>query len=80
MNDPYRLDPSGRPPAPTSRPRGGGTALRAVLWVVFIVSAATNMVGNNIGGGSTPLGMGAGIIAVGCIAGLIAHHFMRRRS
>ncbi|MEU7895341.1 hypothetical protein AB0B45_21100 [Nonomuraea sp. NPDC049152] len=79
MNDPYHLDPSGRPTAPASGRRGGGVALRALLWVVFIVSAATNIVGNTIGGTSTLVGMGAGIIAVGCIAGLITHHFVARR-
>lgn len=71
--------PSARPPAPTSEPHGG-TALRALLWVVFVVSAAVNIIGNNTGGGTTPLGMGAGVVAVGCIAGLATLHFARRRS
>ncbi|MER5320513.1 hypothetical protein [Streptosporangium roseum] len=81
MNDPHRLDPSGRPSAPVSRPRGGGIALRALLWVVLIVSASINIVLNTFGSETATVpGTAAGIVAVACIAGLITHHFLRRRS
>ncbi|ACZ83303.1 hypothetical protein [Streptosporangium roseum] len=81
MNDPHRLDLSGRPPAPVSGPRGGGTALRALLWIVLIVSASINIVLNTFGSATATVpGTAAGIVAVACIAGLVTHHFRRRRS
>ncbi|MFD1932749.1 MULTISPECIES: hypothetical protein [Nonomuraea] len=79
MNDSHRFAPSGRPPAPASRRDGRGIAVRALLWLVLIVSAAVNIAGNLFDRTSTPVGLGAGIIAVGCIAGLISHHVVARR-
>lgn len=77
MNDPHRLGPN--PPSVSTR-RGGGTVPRTLLWVVLIVSATINVIGGNVDGGNKLLGAGAGILTVGCIAGLIAYHFTQRDS
>ncbi|MEV7907875.1 hypothetical protein [Streptomyces anulatus] len=53
---------------------------RTLLWVVLIVSATINVIGGNVDGGNKLLGAGAGILTVGCIAGLIAYHFTQRDS
>ncbi len=76
MNDSYRSDPD-HSSVSTKR---GGIAPRVLLWVFLIVSATINVIANNIGGRATLLGMGAGAVAIGCIIGLVAHHFTRERS
>ncbi|MFB9967119.1 hypothetical protein [Sinosporangium siamense] len=82
MNDPYRIsrDDTSRaaPPRSSRPPRPGGAVLRAVLWVVLMVSAVVNVIANNLGDGISPLGMGAGVVSVACIAALIIHHFRGR--
>jgi hypothetical protein len=78
MNDSLRIDPrradSDRPRVPARR--GGGSGLRVPLWIALIVGGAINV----IGGEDAPLGTGAGIIAAGCIAGLVALPLAQHRS
>ncbi|MER7129812.1 hypothetical protein [Streptosporangium saharense] len=87
MNDPHRVTPTAQPRpsaspfASSSRldsPRGG-VALRVSLWSGSIVCAAINMIGNSVGGAVRDVGMVAGIVSVGSVLALIAHHYVRRR-
>jgi hypothetical protein len=87
MNDPYRITPASRPrpsaspfaPSRRSRPSNGGTALRVILWIGFTVCAVVNIIGNSVGGAAKGVGMVAGLISVGAIVALIAHHYARCR-
>jgi hypothetical protein len=85
MTDPYRISA----PAPTAGSAAGPDAdpaaapenrglLRPVLWLVLIVSTAANVVTSSLG--VHPLVAGSfGVVTLGCIATLIAHHYRRRR-
>ncbi|MEV8630651.1 hypothetical protein AB0395_03250 [Streptosporangium sp. NPDC051023] len=87
MNDSHRVTPAGQPwpsaspsaPSHRSRPPRGGTALRVSLWLGFTVCAVINIIGNSVGGVAKGVGMVAGIISVGFVVALIAHHYARRR-
>lgn len=53
--------------------------LRPVLWLVLVLSAAANAVTSNIG--ISPLvGIGFGLVTLGCATTLIVHHYQRRRA
>jgi hypothetical protein len=51
--------------------------LRPVLWLVLVLSAAANAVTNI---GISPLvGIGFGLVTLGCATALIVHHYRHRR-
>ena len=70
----------GPPPADPARhaaPRGG--LLRPALWLLLIVSAAANAASSLLD--LHPLvGIGFGVVTLGCIAALIARHYRSRRA
>jgi hypothetical protein len=55
--------------------RGG--AVRPVLWLLLIVSAAGNMVTSNAGV-NIAIGIGFGLATLACAAALIVHHYRHR--
>jgi hypothetical protein len=77
MTDPYRISEAPAvEPGRHAGPRGG--LLRPVLWLVLIVSAAANAVTSTIGV-SEFVGMGFGLVTLGCAATLVVHHYRRQR-
>jgi hypothetical protein len=70
MNDDYRI---------TSAPESGPTGrLRPFLWVVLILSAATNAV---LSGMTNPFVCSAfGLVALICAVALIVHHYRNRQA
>ncbi|HEV7963580.1 MAG TPA: hypothetical protein VGP57_13655 [Actinoplanes sp.] len=53
--------------------------LRPVLWLVLVLSAAANAVTSTIG--INPLvGIGFGLVTLGCATTLIVHHYQHRRA
>ncbi|GAB3974211.1 hypothetical protein V1634_19580 [Plantactinospora veratri] len=77
MADPYRISPA---PDQTTRPDhlGGRRSLRPLLWTVLIVSAAANGV-SSITGLPPLVGIGFGVVTLGCVAALVIHHYRHRR-
>ena len=63
-------------PARHAAPRGG--LLRPALWLLLIVSAAANAV-SSILGLHLAVGIGFGLVTLGCIAALVSHHYRARR-
>jgi hypothetical protein len=64
-------------PDGTGQHRARRTVANPVLWVVLIVSGALNAA-SNILGWNTLVGVGFGLVAVGCAVALIARHHRRR--
>ena len=52
-------------------------ALRPVLWLVLILSAAANATTSMLGLGAVSAGLG--VVALGSAAALIVHHYRNRR-
>ncbi|WBQ02631.1 hypothetical protein [Kribbella sp. CA-293567] len=78
MTDRYRISSTVEnqhvaAPAETRR-----TPLRTALWIGLFVSAAANATLSSIGV-SPFIGVGFGLVALGCIAGLIVHHYKSPR-
>jgi hypothetical protein len=69
----YRIPDSS--PAPVDRQ---GRTLRAVLWLVVVVSAAANAT-TSLAGLSPVLSVTFGVATVLCVAGLVVHHVRRRQ-
>jgi hypothetical protein len=70
MNDDYAISPTPKP----SQPRG--SALRPALWVLLILSAATNAVLSSV---TNPFVSSAfGAVALACAVTLIVHHYRHR--
>jgi hypothetical protein len=59
-----------------SRPRNG--ALRPVLWLLLVLSAAGNA-GTSFGGMNLALHAACGAVTLGCAVALIVHHVRGRR-
>jgi hypothetical protein len=55
------------------------TASSIVLWMILILSAAGNAASNIIGY-NTLVGIGFGLVTVGCSAALIIRHHQQRRN
>ncbi|MEV4392781.1 hypothetical protein [Nonomuraea sp. NPDC049607] len=54
---------------------------RALLWVLAVCGASVNVVANIVTRGDlNPVGLVAGVVGVGAIAGLIVLHLAGRRS
>ena len=70
MNDDYRITQS----APTQPRRGG--LLRPALWVVLILSAATNAILSSVANPFVSSAFGA--VALACAVTLIVHHYRNR--
>ncbi|WP_412538969.1 hypothetical protein R8Z50_24325 [Longispora sp. K20-0274] len=75
MTDPYSLDNVPTPDRP--RTPAGHRIARVVLWTVMLPTAAFNAASSF--GGHTVASLGAGIVATGCIVGLIVSHVTGRR-
>ncbi|WP_199853043.1 hypothetical protein [Plantactinospora sp. BC1] len=77
MADPYRIPQT---PDPTVQPdhAAGRRVLRPLLWTVLIVSAAANGV-SSITGLPALVGIGFGVVTLGCVAALVVHHYRHRR-
>jgi hypothetical protein len=53
-------------------------ALRPVLWLLLVISAACNMVTSTAG--VTPaVSIAFGVVALSCIVALVVHHYRHRR-
>ncbi|MEV0389161.1 hypothetical protein [Nonomuraea sp. NPDC050643] len=79
MSDPYSIDPDRTRSVPPQA-RSGGRALRVLLWGLLAVSIAVNVAASLAAGdGVSFLGLGAGVVAIGCVTGLVLQHFGRRR-
>lgn len=78
MNDEYRItptSPSSSSPSFEARP---ADRLRPFLWVVLILSAATNAI---LSGMTNPFVSSAfGLVALICAGTLIVHHYRNRRA
>jgi Flp pilus assembly protein TadB len=59
-------------------PAAGNSALRPVLWLVLVVSAAINVVVSTTGL-NLLIGLGAGLVTLACATALIVHHYQHRR-
>ncbi len=78
MADPYRISSTVENHAAGQPPKTRRTALRTALWAGLFVSAAANATLSSIG--VDPFfGIGFGLVALGCIAGLIVHHYRSGR-
>jgi hypothetical protein len=58
--------------------RRGGGAVRPVLWLVLVLSAAGNA-GASFGGVNVALHIAFGVVTLLCAVALIAHHVRGRR-
>ncbi|MBP0456671.1 hypothetical protein [Streptomyces montanisoli] len=76
-SDPYRLIPGGRQDDAPER-AGGAGVVRALLWVVLVVSVVGNTVASAVGGG-TGVHLAAGGITVLCAALLVVGRVRRSR-
>ncbi|WP_043625849.1 hypothetical protein [Nonomuraea candida] len=79
MNDPYRIEPDHRPAAP--RRRSHRPVLKALLWVVFVVGVAVNLVSNiAMGGDLTVVGLAGGVVGLAALIGQAVLVLNGRRS
>jgi hypothetical protein len=78
VTDPYRIS-SASGSSPTEEYSGHRGLLRPVLWLMLIVSAVANAVSSTLG--LHPLvGIGAGLVTLGCVVALVVHHYQQRRA
>jgi hypothetical protein len=61
----------------TEEVSGRRGAVRPLLWLVLVVSAAANMVLS--AAGSVFVGSAFGLVTLCCAAGLVVHHYKHRR-
>ncbi|MEV6692155.1 hypothetical protein AB0M35_11885 [Micromonospora sp. NPDC051196] len=59
-------------------PEGGRNLLRPVLWLLLIVSAATNAT-MSFAGANVLIGAGFGLVTLASAVALVVHHYRRRR-
>jgi hypothetical protein len=78
MADPYRIHQAPRSTRAAQHPDSANRLLRPVLWLVLSVSAVANAASSSIGLNAF-VGIGFGLITLGCAATLIVHHHRRRR-
>jgi hypothetical protein len=52
--------------------------VRPLLWVVLVISSVLNIV-TSITVANVLVGIGFGLVAMACIAGLVTHHYRNRR-
>ncbi|MCP2170049.1 hypothetical protein LX83_006937 [Goodfellowiella coeruleoviolacea] len=84
MAEPYRdSDPLPESPgdslrSSTSDSGAGAGVLRPVLWLVLVVSAAGNAVFSSLDD-TVLVGIGLGLVTLGCAVALAVHHYRRRR-
>ncbi|WP_030911055.1 hypothetical protein [Streptomyces sp. NRRL F-5126] len=76
--DPYRLTPGGKRDDAPERTGGGAGVVRALLWVVLVVSVVGNTVASAVGGG-TGVHLAAGAVTVLCAALLVVGRVRRNR-
>src|SRR3954453_6312816 len=51
-----------------------GSPLRTFLWVALLITGAANATSSALG--VTPMvGIGFGVLALGCVTGLVVHHY-----
>ncbi|GAA0804935.1 hypothetical protein [Spirilliplanes yamanashiensis] len=76
MTDHIPATPAPADPARHAAPRGG--LLRPALWLLLIVSAAVNALVSIL---ELPLAVGiaSGLVTLGCIGALVAHHYRSRK-
>lgn len=60
---------------PDAAPAGRGDLVRPALWVLLVISLIGNAVASFV---YAPLGVALGVVAAGCVAGLVMHHRARR--
>jgi hypothetical protein len=77
MTDPYRIDDQPAP-APAAPPAAPGAVVRGLVWLVLVVSLVGNSVASFADVSST-VHLALGVVAVLCIAVLIARRPRRSR-
>jgi hypothetical protein len=75
VTDPYRIFDS--PPRPTQHASTRGAAVRPLLWLLLVISAAANVVASTAD--LVFVGAGFGVVTLVCAAALVVHHYRRRR-
>lgn len=73
MTDPYRITEPPETPRPLRRP-----AVRAVLWLLLVISAAGNVV-TSTAGAEVYVGAAFGVATLACGSALIVQHYRLRR-
>ena len=78
MPDPCRILDAPEAPLPAQQAGARGRAVRPLLWLLLVISAAANMV-TSIAEMNMFVGAGFGLITLACATALIVHHYRRQR-
>jgi hypothetical protein len=78
MTDPYRIPDAPAEPRPASPASARRGAVRSLLWLVLVISLAGDVVASTAD--LVVVGSGFGLVALGCVVGLVVQHVRRRRS
>jgi hypothetical protein len=79
--DPYRIfeaPETPEAPHPAARASARGAAVRPLLWLLLVISAAANVVTSSIGI-NIFIGAGFGLLTLACATALVVDHYRRRR-
>jgi hypothetical protein len=77
MANPYDIHEGAQAPRPAQSTDARGGVVRPVLWVVLVVSAATNIV-TTPAGLSVLVGIGSGLLTLACGTALVIDHRAHR--
>ena len=77
MKNPYDIYEADQAPQPTQVPGARTDNLRPILWVLLVVSAASNMVATSAGL-NVLFGIGFGLLTLACVTAIVVHHYANR--
>jgi hypothetical protein len=77
MPDPYQVFEAPEVPPAAKRGGGRGGAVRPLLWLVLVISAAANVVASTTD--HVFVGAAFGLVALACATALVVHHYRNRR-
>ncbi|MEV7340703.1 hypothetical protein [Streptomyces sp. NPDC093544] len=74
MTDAYRDLAAPEPFRPEPDTSDETAIVRPLLWTLLLLGAVANMVTSSVGGFSVYVGIGLGVLTLGCAVALAVHH------